>query len=197
MLQKADAGDALASRSLAASYEAGYLVSKCQEKAARWYERAARAGDRVAKRWMEEHAELAKMSTGPECTGKYCSDTTQVQADAATVYSGHKGHYFAPLTINGVTVSAMIDTGASEIAMSREMAQKLGIDGLQAEEGVSMTANGDVPVSRVTVPLVTVSGITLDNVRVSIGIRNGPLIGMSFLGRLRMKMNGGVLTLSH
>ncbi|HEY0847382.1 MAG TPA: retropepsin-like aspartic protease [Noviherbaspirillum sp.] len=196
MLQKANAGDASASRSIAASYEVGYLVSQCTERAAQWYGRAARAGDDIARRWVADREAVARLTAGPECAGRYCRDTVEGQLHAATVYSGPNGHYFAPITINGITATGLIDTGASSIAVSRELAHKWGIDKLPSEEGTAQTANGSIATTNVTVPTVSISGITLNNVRVSIGIAGPPLIGMSFLGRLRLQMGGGTLTMS-
>lgn len=190
------AGDASAIRSLAAAYDAGYLVSKCPEKAAKWYGRAANSGDSIARRWMETNEAIAKLSAGPECIGAYCSDKGDRPAHIATFYAGPNGHYFAPLTINGVTVTGLIDTGASAIAISQESARAFGIDKLPATGGIASTANGNVTTTNVVVASVTVSGITLRDVRVSIGISGPPLIGMSFLGRLRMRMAEGTLTMS-
>jgi len=196
MLRSARAGNAQASRSVAASYEAGYLVSKCREKARYWYAKAARAGDELAMRWVDMHDALARLADGPECIGLYCSEDADGRAHVAMFYAGRNGHYFAPLTINGVTVNGMIDTGASTIAVSHEIARKLGIDNLPGKQGTSQTANGNLTTTDVLVPSVTVSGITLQDVRVSIGITGEPLIGMSFLSRLHLRMGSGALSMS-
>jgi clan AA aspartic protease (TIGR02281 family) len=196
MLRAANAGNAQASRSLAAAYEAGYLVSRCREKAHYWYAKAAGAGDSIAKRRADELKELARLAAGPECIGAYCSENHNGSAHVAMFYAGRNGHYFAPLTINGVTVTGLIDTGASSIAVSHETARKLGIDKLPGEQGTSQTANGVLSTTNVMVPEVTVSGITLQGVRVSIGITGEPLIGMSFLSRLHLRMGSGALSMS-
>ncbi len=196
MVRAAYAGNAQASRSLAAAYEAGYLVSRCREKAHYWYMKAAGAGDSVAQRRAGELQELARLASGPECIGAYCSDNHDGRAHVAMFYAGRNGHYFAPLTINGVTVDGLIDTGASSIAVSHDTARQLGIDKLPGVQGTSQTANGVVNTTSVMVPSVTVSGITLQDVRVSIGITGNPLIGMSFLSRLHLRMGSGALSMS-
>ncbi|HZW21936.1 retropepsin-like aspartic protease [Noviherbaspirillum sp.] len=195
-LRAANAGNATAARNLAVSYEAGYLVSRCEERAAYWYGKAARGGDQEAKRWMEEHEALARMASGPECVGAYCSGNADGRGHVAMFYAGRHGHYFAPLTINGITVEGLIDTGASSIAMSTETARKLGIDKLPGKSGSVQTANGLLTAEHVVVPEVTISGITLHDVRVAIGTTGETLIGMSFLGRLQLRMGGGVLSMS-
>ncbi|HYD61923.1 MAG TPA: TIGR02281 family clan AA aspartic protease [Noviherbaspirillum sp.] len=196
MLRAANAGNAQASRSLAAAYEAGYLVSRCREKAQYWYVKAASAGDTVARRRADELQELARLASGPECIGAYCKESRDGSAHVAMFYAGRNGHYFAPLTINGVTVEGLIDTGASAIAISRETARKFGIDVLPGQPGTARTANGMIETTNVIVPSVTVSGITLQDVRVSIGITGDPLIGMTFLSRLHLQMGGGALSMS-
>lgn len=197
MLRAANGGDAQAARSLAAAYEAGYLVSRCTEKAQYWYAKAAKAGDAVAKRRSEQLQEFARLASGPECIGAYCSENHDGRGHVAMFYAGRNGHYHAPLTINGVTVEGMIDTGASSIAMSQETARKLGIDSTAGKQGTARTANGIIETTNVIVPSVTVSGITLHDVRVSIGITGDPLIGMSFLSRLQLRMGSGALSISH
>lgn len=196
-LRSASAGNALAARNLAVSYEAGYLVAPCEERAAYWYGKAANGGDQVAKRWVEARTALARMASGPECLGAFCADNTDGRSHVATFYAGRHGHYFAPLTINGITVEGLIDTGASSIAMSPDVARQLGIDRLPAQAGSVQTANGVITASHVVVPSVTVSGITLRDVRVAIGVTGETLIGMSFLGRLQLRMGSGTMSMSH
>jgi len=194
-LRGANNGDALAARNLAVSYETGYLVSRCEQKAAYWYGRAARGGDRLAKRWVDTHEERLRRAAGPECIGAYCSPDGRTHV--AMFYAGRHGHYFAPMTINGVTVEALIDTGASSIAVSRDTARELGIDRFPAQQANVQTANGMITASHVVVPSVTVSGITLENVRVAIGVTGQTLIGMSFLSRLQLQMGNGTLSVSY
>ncbi|RZI43654.1 TIGR02281 family clan AA aspartic protease [Herbaspirillum sp. HC18] len=196
MHRAANAGNAQASRSVAAAYEAGYLVSRCRKQAYFWYMKAADAGDTIARGRADELQELARLARGPECMGSYCSENYDGSAHVAMFYAGRNGHYFAPLTINGITVTGMIDTGASAIAVSHETAEKLGIDKLSGEQGRSQTANGVLNTTNVIVPSVTVSGITLRDVRVSIGITGETLIGMNFLGRMHLRMGGGALSMS-
>lgn len=99
--------------------------------------------------------------------------------------------------IDGITVEGLIDTGASSIAMSPDVARQLGIDRLPAQAGSVQTANGAITASHVVVPSVTVSGITLRDVRIAIGVTGETLIGMSFLGRLQLRMGSGTMSMSH
>lgn len=193
----AKGGDAKAQRSLAVSYETGYLVAACSKKASYWYEKAAAAGDAFAQDWLSRHKKFSAMVAGAECSGESCFDSNSSENRTAILYANaHKGeHYFAPLTINGHTVEGLIDTGASDVAMSVETARQLEIDVSGGKTGQSATANGNIATTRIVVPLVEVAGVKLRNVRVTVGITGAPLIGMSFLSRVDMTMGTGVLAM--
>lgn len=197
LLSAAQAGNAQVQRSLAVSYETGYLVAACSKKAAYWYEKAATAGDAGAQDWLSRHNKFSAIFSGAECSGASCFDGDSGDNRTAVLYANaHKGeHYFAPLTINGHTVEGLIDTGASAVAMSFETARQLEIDVLGGKAGQSATANGNIATTSLIVPLVEVAGVKLRNVRVTVGITGTPLIGMSFLSRVDMTMGTGVLAM--
>lgn len=190
-------GNGQAQRSLAVSYETGYLVAPCSRKAAYWYERAAASGDVVAREWQARNKRFSTLLAGPECSADACLDSDAPENRTAILYaSTHRGeHYFAPITINGQTVEGLIDTGASDVAMSIESARLFGIDFAEGKRGLSATAAGNITTTRVVVPQVEVAGVKLRNVRVTVGITGAPLIGMSFLSRVDLLMGTGVLVM--
>ena len=196
-LRMAKSGDVRAQSSLAASYESGYLVSRCRDKAAFWYGKAAASGDADARKWVGNYEVLEALRNGPECAGPHCGIEAGPTYVAVLYANGNRNnHYFAPVTINGHTVEGMIDTGASVLAMSIETAKQLGLDASEGKLGKGTTANGQVTTVNVILPLVDVAGIKLHNVRASVGITGTMLIGMSFLSRLDMAMASGKLTLA-
>ena len=197
LLSEAKAGSAQAQRSLAVSYETGYLVAPCSKKASYWCEKAAAAGDAVAKEWMGRNKTFAAMFSGAECSGASCLDADPNENRTAILYAdANKGeHYFAPLTINGHTVEGLIDTGASAIAISFETARQMEINVSDGKAGHAATAAGNISTTTLTVPLVEVAGVKLRNVRVTVGITGTPLIGMSFLSRVDVSMGTGVLAM--
>jgi len=191
-------GDAVAQRNLAVSYESGYLVGRCREKALHWYRHAGRNGDAAAKRWLAQYEALEKLARRPECTDYLCGVSEGDDAPRVmSLRSGRHGHFFADLTINGVTVrDALIDTGASTIAISTATAGLMGIS-LEGKAAQSTTANGIVSGIIKVVPQVRVGQITLKDILVMILPNVGtPLIGMSFLGRLKMSAANGQMILS-
>lgn len=195
-IQMAKAGVATAQRSLAVCYESGYLVSRCARDAEYWYRQAASAGDKIALEWVARSEQLKKMRAAPECVGQQCLGLDPDGARSVSFLAGAHGHYFAPVTINGVTLRGMFDTGASTLAMSRETARRFGINPLGGRQAMSMTANGSIANTVVTLPLVTIGGLALRDVTASIGISGETLIGMSFLSRFNVQMEAGRMTLS-
>lgn len=195
--REAGAGSATAQRSLAALYEAGYLVAPCTEKALHWYRLAAKGGDRIAQDWMENHARIARLHAGPECLGGYCDPAGGQGPVSLALIADADSHFYAPVTINGVVVRGVVDTGATAISMSAATAQKMRISTLNGKRVTLMTANGSKEGYIVTLDAVMVGSITLRDVSVTVSDADMPLlIGMSFLRRVNVDMRGNSMTLS-
>lgn len=118
---------------------------------------------------------------------------TEVKADG-------NGHFITTVSINGSTIRALIDTGATAVALSYEDAEAAGIDSRNLDFNIPVsTANGIVQAARVSIDKVEVDGVRVENVDGMVlpqGALNGTLLGMSFLSRLRsFKVEDGVLYL--
>ncbi|MGL4321322.1 MAG: retropepsin-like aspartic protease family protein [Paracoccaceae bacterium] len=101
------------------------------------------------------------------------------------------GHYYAPLTVNGNDVEFMVDTGATQMVLSMDDAEKLGIDPASlAFLGEAQTANGIVRTARVVLPVVEFGPFRDTDVvaYVSEGEMDGSLLGMSYLGQFRIEI---------
>lgn len=192
----AKSGTASGERSLAAAYEVGYLVSRCQSQAEYWYRKAANRGDEIALHWIANYDAIARIKSAGECAGEVCPGSSKSGPRIAVFFAGRNGHYFAPVAINGVTAEGMVDTGASHMSMTEETAMRFGINHLPGDTATSMTANGPIPVKMLTLPRISVSGIELRNVKASIGGTAPLLIGMSFLSRVNVRMEAGRLAMS-
>jgi aspartyl protease family protein len=109
------------------------------------------------------------------------------------------GHYHLSLEVNGTPVRFVVDTGATDMVLSRDAARAVGIDPDRlAYLGRADTANGTVPIARVTLDTVTLGGITDRNVGASVngGEMFGSLLGMSYLSRFgRIEIADGRLVL--
>ena len=101
---------------------------------------------------------------------------------------GLGGHFQAKADINGQRINMMIDTGASNIALSYSDAERIGIimGDLHFVQPV-VTANGRAMAAPTTLPEIAVGNISRYNVQASVlerGKLSESLLGMSFLGTL-------------
>jgi aspartyl protease family protein len=114
--------------------------------------------------------------------------------------AGAYGHFYSRIYVNGRAVQAMVDTGASIVALTFEDARSAGIYIRESDytHRVS-TANGVARVALVTLDSVALDDILVRDVRAAVaepGKLTKTLLGMSFLGQLRRaEMSRGVLVL--
>lgn len=110
------------------------------------------------------------------------------------------GHYYLTLGVNGVPVDFVIDTGASDIVLSRSDAERIGLPlGEIAYVGRAMTANGETRTAPVRLDEVALGPIVDRNMPawVNEGEMPASLLGMAYLQRWeRIEIEGGALTLS-
>jgi aspartyl protease family protein len=108
-----------------------------------------------------------------------------------------RGHYVASGTLNGTPVTFLLDTGATDVALSEALAERIRLPKLSG--GISQTANGPVAVWRTRLDQVSLGNITLNDVTASIlpsmGAEDPVLLGMSFLRQLEFSQRDGQLTL--
>jgi aspartyl protease family protein len=106
------------------------------------------------------------------------------------------GHYVASGMINQQPVVFMLDTGASDISIPQQVAQRLG---LQAGRPITyQTANGPAINYATRLDSVSLGHITLHNLPASINpnVNHADvLLGMSFLKHLEFSQKGNTLTL--
>lgn len=111
--------------------------------------------------------------------------------------AGPGGHFTPQGAINGRPVRFMVDTGATLVAMGRAEADRLGIDLTGAQQGVTQTANGPVPVHVVVLGRVRVGEVEIANVGAVVTPQPMPfvLLGNSFLSRFQMQRVNDVMRL--
>ncbi len=113
------------------------------------------------------------------------------------------GHFHLTLGVNGVPVDFLIDTGASDLVLSRQDALRAGVDLDQLNFlGQAMTANGMVRSARVTLEEVVLSAgdMTIRDQNVTASVTDGDLnislAGMTYLRRFaRISIEGDRLIL--
>ncbi|MCQ0092775.1 TIGR02281 family clan AA aspartic protease [Roseovarius sp. M141] len=108
-------------------------------------------------------------------------------------------HYYLDAQVNGAPVRFVVDTGASDIVLSRADAIRVGLhpDGL-AFTGQANTANGMVRTAPVRLDSFVVGGVTDQDLRavVNDGDLEESLLGMRYLQRFsNMQISNGTLVL--
>ena len=105
------------------------------------------------------------------------------------------GHYRAEAYINGVKIPVMVDTGATNVAISQALADKLGLHSFHAVR--TQTANGETVSYMTRLNSVKLGGIVAQDVAASISPNLGDemLLGMSFLGRMDVRLHQGTMTI--
>ncbi|WP_299324203.1 TIGR02281 family clan AA aspartic protease [Parasphingopyxis sp.] len=97
------------------------------------------------------------------------------------------GHFYADVRINGATSRMLIDTGASSVVLTREDAQRAGIQARPGEfTATAQTAGGPIPLKPVTIDRVALGPVDSHNVPAMVAENDLPisLLGQSFLERV-------------
>jgi len=112
-----------------------------------------------------------------------------------TLERGMSGHYRAEVFINGIKTPALVDTGATGVAISQRLANKLGIQSSAAIR--THTANGDTVAYMTRLESVKLGGIEARDVAAIItpSLKGDVLLGMSFLSRMDVRLYKGTMTI--
>lgn len=107
--------------------------------------------------------------------------TTILEADAT-------GHYRGTFKLNGKATEAMVDTGASLVAINETTARRIGVSiaSLDFKYPIS-TANGETRAAHIRLQRVEIGSVRVDDVDAFVlrdKALSGTLIGMSFLKHL-------------
>lgn len=108
---------------------------------------------------------------------------------------GVDGHYRAEALINGTKVDVLVDTGATGVAISQRVADELGLSSRTAIR--TRTANGDTVAYMTRLATVKLGGVEAKDVSAVIapGLGGDVLLGMSFLGRMDVRLYKGSMTI--
>jgi aspartyl protease family protein len=113
---------------------------------------------------------------------------------------GHNGHFITDAEVNGRSISVMVDTGASTVALTWRDADRIGVRPTPADFTHRVnTANGVAKVAPVMLDRVAIGNVMVRNVQ-AVVIEDGKLtttlLGNSFLSKLsRYEMRSGRLVL--
>jgi aspartyl protease family protein len=138
-------------------------------------------------------APVAAVSTKPLDQEVLPGRKVRLAADAT-------GHFVTDFKLNGRRVKAMVDTGATLVAINQSTARRIGISLTPADFKYKVaTANGDARAAGVTIETLQIGRIAVDNVQAVVledQALDGTLIGMSFLKQLsKFQVEDGALLL--
>jgi aspartyl protease family protein len=105
------------------------------------------------------------------------------------------GHFYVAGAINGQAVTFMVDTGASTVAVSRTVAQRIGLPG--GKPVVIGTAGGAAQGEEITGQTISIGGITVQSVRIVVlsGMPGEALLGQNVLRHLEVVQTAERMTL--
>jgi aspartyl protease family protein len=111
-----------------------------------------------------------------------------------------RGHFTADFRLNGYDIPAMIDTGATVVAINLSTARRIGVVLTPSDFAYSVTtANGKTKAAAVTIDTVQIGKIYVDKVPAVVledSALGGTLVGMSFLKRLsKYEVENGAMIL--
>lgn len=119
-----------------------------------------------------------------------------ISANEVVLHRHNDGHYHVNGSINGAPVKFMLDTGASMVSISKEVAQQAG---LKCESpAIFTTANGKVEGCVAQREEVVFGGFRVFDVDIAImpGMDGIALLGMNVLGKFDLQQSDGELRIS-
>lgn len=126
---------------------------------------------------------------------------TNPMARRVSLEADGRGHFIGEFKINGRRVKAMVDTGATVVALNVSTARQAGITiGARDFRHRVTTANGEVRAASATIASMQIGRITIENVEAVVledKALSGTLVGVSFLNRLaKYQVENGMLLLA-
>jgi len=115
-----------------------------------------------------------------------------------TLSADTRGQFFTSGAVNGRSVQFMVDTGATYTALSRPVAQRIGLDYRNGRPAKSATANGVVKGWLVTLGTLRIGDLTEHGVEAVVFDNDAlgvVLLGTNFLSRFDMHRQGSTLVL--
>jgi len=123
--------------------------------------------------------------------------TTQSGAQEVILQRNRQGHYIVTGTINNKAAEFLLDTGATDVVISANLANLYNLK--RGPRSIASTANGNVTVYATRIERLSIGNITLTQVPASInpGMDDMILLGMSALRQVELTQRGDTLTLRY
>lgn len=120
---------------------------------------------------------------------------TQEGVQEVVLKANRQGHYVVSGSINEEKTEFLLDTGATDVAISENLARRFGLR--RGLKGTASTANGNVTVYATRINRLQIGSIILYDVPATIipEMDDFVLLGMSALRRVEFTQRGNQLTL--
>jgi aspartyl protease family protein len=120
-------------------------------------------------------------------------------APSVVLQADGRGHFIVNAQVNGAPLRALVDTGATSVAINMSDARRAGVNFAEARRVWVQTAGGPRQALAVRLASVRVGDVLVPDVEASVSEANElpiALLGMSFLNQLEMQRSGQTLTLT-
>lgn len=128
---------------------------------------------------------LAVLAPGVPIAGNLAGEMDE----SVVVMRQMDGHFFVRADVEGSTMTLMVDTGASYVALTVEDARRIGVDPDTLSYHLPIrTANGMIQAAPITINRMAIGSIERRNVQALVsppGAMDESLLGLSFLNSLR------------
>ncbi len=126
--------------------------------------------------------------------------TPHSSSGTVVITRGMQGHFFTDGDVAGKPLNFLVDTGATTVALSKDQAQRVGVDVANlAYDRQMLTASGETRGASVMLPELRIGDIKLLDVRAVVidAPTDIALLGQSFLGRIdKVSIEGDKMTLT-
>lgn len=130
----------------------------------------------------------------------FTSQPAQIGANSYELLRARDGHFHARISINDVPVTLVVDTGATQVVLTKSDARRVGLNPDTLNYNArSQTANGLVASAPVHLETVAFGDVTFRNIPASVngGALFQSLLGLSVLDRFsRIEIKGDRLLLT-
>ncbi|QMU60772.1 MAG: TIGR02281 family clan AA aspartic protease [Gammaproteobacteria bacterium] len=144
---------------------------------------------------LEVNGERSKYNLGNRVRASY-SKTLKKKVQ---IYRDGSNMFRTVGSINGYPVDFLVDTGATSVALNSAIAKRLGLQyKLKGEKTIVSTASGKALAYSISLDQVKIGEIMLRNIDAVVIEGNSPttpLLGMSYLGRLKLNNENQYLEL--
>ena len=144
---------------------------------------------------LEVNGERSKYTLGNRVRASY----SKTEKKKVQIYRDGQNMFRTVGSINGYQVDFLVDTGATSVALNSALAKRLGLQyKLKGEKTVVSTASGKALAYAISLDQVKIGEIMLRNIEAVIIEGNDPstpLLGMSYLGRLKLNNENQYLEL--